>query len=177
MAQGRAGAMPPSAATSEPQLPRLGEGTSPPCMAPLLSTSPRPLSLLCLGTIAVQGVAGRVQGSSVGTPRTDPGPLQRGPGAVSLQGPPGADTLHPSTRGTPQPPAAHQQLLSLLPPQERLNTGAGGTQCHVATGLLGVRGREGARGAETRAPRGAVFRPEPVRTLSGDEAVMGGRSH
>lgn len=47
----------------------------------------------------------------------------------------------------------------------------------MATGFLGVRGREGGRGAEARAPRGAVFQLEPVKTLSGDEAVMGGQSH
>lgn len=47
----------------------------------------------------------------------------------------------------------------------------------MAAGFLGVRGREGARGAAARAPRGAVFQLEPVKTLSGDEAVMGGQNH
>lgn len=44
-------------------------------------------------------------------------------------------------------------------------------------GFLRVRGREGGRGAEARAPRGAVFQLEPVKMLSSDEAVMGGQSH
>lgn len=91
-------------------------------------------------------------------------------------GPPWADTPHPSTCGTPNPPAAHQQLLTLLPNTPRASEhGCLGTQCHGATGVLGVGAWEGARGAEARAPRGAVFQPEPVRTLSGDEAVMGAR--
>lgn len=42
--------MPPSATTSKPQPPRLGEGTSLPCVAPLLITTVTvpTLSLLCL---------------------------------------------------------------------------------------------------------------------------------
>lgn len=48
MTQGCAGAMPPSAAKSQPQLPQLGEGKSLPCVAPLLVNSPCPSSFLCL---------------------------------------------------------------------------------------------------------------------------------
>lgn len=50
----------------------------------------------------------------------------------------------------------------------------------MAAGFLGVRGRQGALGAEARAPRGAegvVFQLEPMKMLFSDEAVMGGRSH
>lgn len=47
----------------------------------------------------------------------------------------------------------------------------------MAAGFLGVRGREGACGAEGRALRGAVFQLEPVKMLSSDAAVMGGQNH
>lgn len=112
--QGCAGAMPPSAPTSKPQPPWLGEGTSLPCVAPLLITA---VTVPILRPSYVCGDHSSAGGGWQG-PRqqrgTDPGPLQRGLGAVSLQGIPGAGTLHPSTCGTPKPPAAHQELLPLL---------------------------------------------------------------
>lgn len=173
MAQGCAGAMPPSAATSQPRLPQLGEGTSLPCVAPLLATSPCPSSLLCLGTTPVQGWLGGSKAAAWGRPGQTQARYNEGQELYLCR----ADTLHPSTCGTPKAPAVHQQLPALLPNTPRVSEhGCLGTQCHEVAGLLGVRGREGAHATQARAPRGAVFQREPLRMLSGDEAAMGAES-
>lgn len=80
--------------TPELQHPQLGEGLPVPHVAPLHTMTgrlpvPQP-SLRLQGPPLEQGTAGGVRGSSVGTPRTGPDPLQRGPAAAP--------------HGVPQPP-------------------------------------------------------------------------
>lgn len=95
--------------------PQLDEDMSVPHVAPLhavMVTTPCPSALPApAGTVPGAGDSWEGPGSSMGKPRTDPGPLQRGPGAVPPRGHPPAALGLPSF--TPVPAAPQNcQLLS-----------------------------------------------------------------
>lgn len=115
----------------KPQLPQLGEGTSLPCVAPLLVTSPCPSSLLCLGTTPGQGWLGGSKAAAWGRPGQTQARYNEGQ-ELYLCRAPWADTLHPKTASC-SPTAARPPANTPRASEH----GRWGTQCHVATACWG----------------------------------------
>lgn len=83
-----------------------------PCVAPLIINSPCPPSLLCLwGPFQCRGWLGGSKAAAWGRPGQTQARYNAGWELYLCRAPLG---LTACTRGTPKPPAAHQQLLSLL---------------------------------------------------------------
>lgn len=147
------------------RLPPSSSDTSVPHAAPphtATVTTARPPALPApRGPSPMQGTAGGVPGSSVGKPRTDPGPLQRGP-VLPPQGHPSATPGLPPF--TPAPPAPQKHQLFPFPrghPQCLWTRVLGGIQQHKWLSACWGDREQGARPwCPTARPRLAAARRE-----------------
>lgn len=135
--QGCAGAMPPSATTSKPQPPWLGEGTP---LSPLTAhpngDRPYPSSLLCMwGPFQCRGWLGGSKAAAWGHLGQTQARYNEGQEPYLCRASLG---LTPCTQHLWHPKTVSCSPRAAPPPdrtpQERLNTAAGGTQCRLPGG-------------------------------------------